>query len=103
MADTVLSVAQRPDSAADSVPIKLVDNGDGTYSLSVATSGDAGPAIALGDGAMVSTFDHGDGTYAIAIASSGTLGSVWYARPADRADSAPIAIYDSGALAVAEV
>jgi len=36
MADTTLNLPTRPGSAADTVPIKLADNGDGTYSLSVA-------------------------------------------------------------------
>jgi len=35
MADTVLNVPTHPDSAAATVPIRLADNGDGTYSLAV--------------------------------------------------------------------
>lgn len=36
MADTVIYVAKRGDSESDYVAVKLIDNGDGTYSLSQA-------------------------------------------------------------------
>lgn len=75
MANSVLNVPQRADGAADSVPLLLVDNGDGTYSLGVATSGTAGPVIYLapaGGGELlpIATYDNEDGTYSLAVSGS---------------------------------
>jgi len=75
MANSQLYLPVHPDSSAAVVPIRLVDNGDSTYSLSVATSGSAGPVIYLrngtgGDVLPIATYDNGDGTYSLAVSGS---------------------------------